>query len=682
MYHHWGCTSIYRTLSYPFRSLCINGLFIFSVTSSANHLGGSSSLPPSSSISASSPSPTKTQVGGAGGRDILRDQMPLPRKLVRGQDVWIGRADEQTRDILKCMGCGQSFRSLDLLTKHMQETQHYKKVISHDQLSNWKYTDGGHGPPGGAANNGHSAAGGGKNHLNSVLACKVCDKGFGTLKDLSDHMVRANHFGPPPSLADNKLSPAAAAMAAAMSRPGAASQFSPQALAAANNSKERKKALPVKKLLELERARQEVAGNYNPVSSREILETGKLLCERCEEKVPIDIFIPHIQQCVGKPRYLKENGTLNVGGGQVSPGLMSSGSSGGKTDLAKSDILGVGDKSGDSSASSILGSLEMLVKGNFSGAGSRPNTTQGQQSPSPRFPAVSSAAAAVGGATRNPQYSPENKFSINSLFPNRTSPLSSASSVASKPPSPIPIKGTILAEKLAEQPLPAANNDHSSHHDRILSPVSSEKSRASPAMSADNKPPKSSTPISSPEPNVANGVDSKEPPSESSENPLAKLQMFCDDQKKAPKNGNGGPSQNGAAGGNSNNANSAAAAANLRKESSASPLSDPGAILAFSWACNQAVAGGGDSTTPIKCPFCDTPFISKGAYRHHLSKMHFTKENLSATSGGPAGASGGAAGTTRTPSPQAAKDTEESLQSKYQKYSQLAKQLSCCEASN
>merc|ERR1719361_290303 len=49
---------------------------------------------------------------------------------------------------------------------------------------------------------------------------------------------------------------------------------------------------------------------------------------------------------------------------------------------------------------------------------------------------------------------------------------------------------------------------------------------------------------------------------------------------------------------------------------------DPGAILAFSWACNQAVVN--DSL--LKCPFCDTPFISKGAYRHHLSKMHFVKD--------------------------------------------------------
>merc|ERR1711944_97698 len=52
---------------------------------------------------------------------------------------------------------------------------------------------------------------------------------------------------------------------------------------------------------------------------------------------------------------------------------------------------------------------------------------------------------------------------------------------------------------------------------------------------------------------------------------------------------------------------------------------DPGSILAFSWACNQAVV----NDSMLKCPFCDTPFISKGAYRHHLSKMHFVKDGSS-----------------------------------------------------
>merc|ERR1719242_1990975 len=160
---------------------------------------------PSSPIRASAPLPSPPR------RDVLREQAPLPRKLVRGQDVWIGRADEQTRDILKCMGCGASFRTLDLLTKHMQATQHYKKVISHDQISTWKYPE--------------SPAPVTKSPVNSVLSCKVCDKGFSSLKELSDHMVRANHY----TVEANKM-----ARIPPATPPSAA--------------KDRKKALPVKKL--------------------------------------------------------------------------------------------------------------------------------------------------------------------------------------------------------------------------------------------------------------------------------------------------------------------------------------------------------------------------------------------------------------------------------------------------
>ena len=64
-----------------------------------------------------------------------------PRKLVRGQDVWLGKGEEQTRQILKCMWCGQSFRSLADLTTHMSETKHYTKVIPQEQLSTWRAQD-------------------------------------------------------------------------------------------------------------------------------------------------------------------------------------------------------------------------------------------------------------------------------------------------------------------------------------------------------------------------------------------------------------------------------------------------------------------------------------------------------------------------------------------------------------
>ena len=129
--------------------------------------------------------------------------------------------------------------------------------------------------------------------------------------------------------------------------------------------------------------------------------------------------------------------------------------------------------------------------------------------------------------------------------------------------------------------------------------------------------------------------------------PLAALQMLCDKTEKSPKL----PPANAMYG---------------------SP-SDPGAILAFSWACNQAVV----NESLLKCPFCDTPFISKGAYRHHLSKMHFVKDganpdpkmfmNYKNPENSPK---------PEPAAPEAGEGKEESSQSKFQKYSQLAKQLS------
>lgn len=56
-------------------------------------------------------------------------------------------------------------------------------------------------------------------------------------------------------------------------------------------------------------------------------------------------------------------------------------------------------------------------------------------------------------------------------------------------------------------------------------------------------------------------------------------------------------------------------------------------MVAFSWACNEAVlsaSAGAAAELIIKCSFCDTPFGSKGAYRHHLSKVHFVKEAAAA----------------------------------------------------
>ena len=524
-------------------------------------------------------------------RDILKEQLPIPRKLVRGQDVWIGRADQQTRDILKCMSCGESFRSLELLTKHMQETQHYKKVMSHDQISSWKYPE--------AQQQASS-----KNHVNSVLSCKVCDKGFSSLKDLSDHMVKANHYTPESGAKMPRHHPAA---------PSAAQ------VAAA---KDRKKALPVKKLLELERARHEVMGGASAGkalnNARDIMESGKLGCERCEEKIPLDFYIAHIQQCVGRP----------------SPAVtVKSEDPGEKTAEAEKK---------SEAHSSILGSLEQLVKGNLLGSQQKRQTTV---------------------ASPPSQLSSLSKFSIQNMFGKDSARASSPSSGLASPsssrpssqPSPSPEKMPVSS--VSPVPLPVipekangvkvkqevetscqmeetsavspVNGDHS-NGDKDDTEAPGDRSDEEVTTSADSK---------SPPPLVAKlSLGGQDKPETKSDSPLAALQMLCDTQKKTPK---------------------------TPKISESSP-SESGSMLAFSWACNQAVSG--DSV--IKCPFCDTPFISKGAYRHHLSKMHFKEAGMGAP--GQLEVRG-----QRSPSPDTKETQGDSLQNKYQKYAQLAKQLSC-----
>jgi len=541
------------------------------------------------------------------GRDILRDQIPLPRKLVRGQDVWIGRADEQTKDILKCMGCGSSFRSLELLTKHMQETQHYKKVISNDQLGSWKYPE----------QNATSSSP--KNHVNSVLTCKVCDKAFNSLKDLSDHMVRHNHYAPSASVEPKH----------GQGRPPVASPLS---------SKERKKALPVKKLLELERARQEVAGNSAPISTREIMESGKLHCERCEEKIPIDIFIPHIQQCVGKPRFLATPSSE-----PVSPPSGNKDSNAG----TKSEPMKEGNSSDGSS--SILGSLEQLVKGNFA---------HSSASSSSRPSLASSPITNQAVTSFQPTTTYSSKFSINSLFPSSTPPLQH--SPVTKPSSPVSsVSKSSSVNTVALPATPTLEKMLGSKEDRSRS--------SSPQFIKNGRKnsPRSDPSLPSSPKSDSEKEPSSPPTSKGGDNALAALQMFCNDQKKTPMMPTTG-----------------------LKDSPGSPMSDPGAILAFSWACNQGNTQGSETGGTIKCPFCETPFISKGAYRHHLSKMHFTKENIGSFTG-PQGPGGGLLNhpvaslpsSNRSPSPDS-KDPQQSLQSKYQKYSQLAKQLSCYDGTN
>ena len=692
-------------------------------------------LTPPSPAAQAPPPPPVTSSNSAKPRDILKEQLPMPRKLVRGQDVWLGRGEQQTKDILKCMWCGESFRSLDLMTKHMQETKHYTKVISQEQLVSWKSAD---------SQGGAGAAGGSGNHVNSVLTCKVCEQSFSSLKELSDHMVKNNHYkdhikapaagggsesrggsgnvssAPSTSSSSAGSGPSASATPLGNGRP---SSSGPSSAA----KEKRKKSLPVRKLLELERAQQELAGQFKPASvvvpgdaspsmaaaaaalASSAAATGRISCEKCGEKIPMHMFVDHIRQCVG-PLPIRPTE---------------------RTSSPPDDRSGKDGSAKKEEPKSILGSLEKMVQANFGAkkkpgpegnmsilqrlgidegvdyskplvdpmAMFRPPVSSSATSPNSAVAAAAAAAAAAFGlfqphaaaaaaaaqqlaATTTGAGSSKTRSSSECSSPDRIRQEASVKSVESgaKSPASAVSDKSQTAEKAKDEVAAVTNppsvkseedqpevKDQSTVHSRnssrscstsprVTSAAASPKDRVSPSVKSDKESANGD----------ANANDDEEEEDESENkkgkkkksHPLAALQMLCDKTEKTPKSGG----------------SSGSAAPNSLSSASGT---DPGAILAFSWACNQAVVN--DSL--LKCPFCDTPFISKGAYRHHLSKMHFVKDGSSPvmnvnkttpekTSPTPGGSGNGGGGTS-------SEGKEENAQSKFQKYSQLAKQLSC-----
>ncbi len=101
-------------------------------------------------------------------------------KLVRGQDMWLNQGSEQTRQILRCMQCGESFKSLPELTIHMIKTRHYTNIVGSDSAKKQHkcsaYCD--KCPQDSSSN---------------VFKCKVCNDSYGDMEGLANHMVLSGH---------------------------------------------------------------------------------------------------------------------------------------------------------------------------------------------------------------------------------------------------------------------------------------------------------------------------------------------------------------------------------------------------------------------------------------------------------------------------------------------------------
>lgn len=688
------------------------------------------SVPPPSDQSRSNNAPERTSNASASSSSnsreketnlnlLIKETMPLPRKLVRGQDVWLGKGAEQTRQILKCMWCGQSFRTLAEMTTHMQQTQHYTNIISQEQIISWKSNETGEkgGGGGGSGSGSESSAGTNPSSVNTsstvsaVLTCKVCDQAFSSLKELSNHMVKNAHYKEH-------------IMRSITESGGRRRQ----------TREKRKKSLPVRKLLELERAQHDFKnGQISPGPGKPMgdMSAGRITCEKCNEKIETSVFVDHIRQCVGgvpltPSQKLKSNLLSNsiIPPDSVSPvpssGRKSTGddlSSPGLRQKSPTDLSSNSGKDNKSSSPSVLNAIEQLIEKSFDTRSRHTNTlgNAGNQSTTPLGASIlkrlgidesvdytkplmdaqtigllrhyhygtpfrgrersgsESSSISERGSSRVDSLTPDKKYDTpnHGMTPRATPDKHSERDdnsgdekqlmnvkrelTTDDEDDDLPLKRGRNRENEKDSndfKIKKENNDdgvgaHEENKRRNSQSISSpspsprlNNSNASVPLSPATSPAVSDshTPRSTPGPVDATTTTAKKNSSSSlgalssmfdsltnsslkantpsdmststskktNAHPLAALQKLCDKTEN-----------------NRNSTGSGAQSSPLMSTSQSSGRAQTGGILAFSWACNDALQG---DDAAIKCAYCDTTFNSKGAYRHHLSKVHFMNE--------------------------------------------------------
>lgn len=703
---------------------------------------------------------------------LIKETMPLPRKLVRGQDVWLGKGAEQTRQILKCMWCGQSFRSLAEMTSHMQQTQHYTNIISQEQIISWKSAEEGKScinnnsssSVGSASAGSGASTGAASSHVSAVLTCKVCDQAFSSLKELSNHMVKNSHY-----------------------KEHIMRSITESGSRRRQTKEKRKKSLPVRKLLELERAQNELKNGESMAllgkHVRDEHSAGRITCEKCKEKIDMAVFVDHIRICVGgDSRNLLKNALLSSSMLPETHIAQSIGSGRKKEESSSTKEI---NPEGKGSSPSVLNAIEKLIEKSFDSRSRHgPGGFVGPGTPG-QAPVGSSILKRLGidesvdytkplidaqtmnllrnyhrhdnhGFIRRERSGSESssiseKGRADSLTPERKyEPCHSATPRAtpeSRVPTPPSSEENIKEEDIKKEPPEQTDEQFNSSHKRVeikeepecrnddeeersspgeeplpkamteeasgrspeeeddeerrsprtatspsasprpglvlrspsvdqsspcrnsSSPASSERS-TTPRSTSDKKSSGSLGALSSMFDNLpggsgVNASGEQTPGGRGTSHPLAALQKLCDKTESQPR--------------------PASSAATMQSSGSpAPPPASPGSILAFSWACNDAVM---TADSIMKCAFCDTPFISKGAYRHHLSKIHFVKDGVipepvvtKAQPSSPAPTSSKQPPANPPPaptqSPPQPPSLEESPHSKFLKYTELAKQLS------
>lgn len=273
--------------------------------------------------------------------------------------------------------------SLAEMTAHMQQTQHYTNIISQEQLISWRSAEDSKSPSS-------------NSHVSAVLTCKVCDQAFSSLKELSNHMVKNSHY-----------------------KEHIMRSITESGSRRRQSREKRKKSLPVRKLLELERANSEM-------NKKEI----KITCEKCNEKIPAPMFVDHLRVCdtgsnasstggggggggrrnsmTGQPMVVssRSTGSIDSSSNATSeenrsppPGVQDLSSSSNKESSAATNTNSGGKGSNESS--SVINAIEKMIEKSFDyrnrGGSATPSNTSSGGGPSGNSPNCTSPGL---GATR------------------------------------------------------------------------------------------------------------------------------------------------------------------------------------------------------------------------------------------------------------------------------------------
>ena len=217
-------------------------------------------------------------------------------KLVRGQDMWLNQESEQTRRILRCIQCGESFKTLPMLTVHMMKTQHYTKIVSSEHTRRTHKC---------------SAYCEREPDKECVFKCKVCQDTFTDMEGLANHMIMSGHHKKQvvrtnPGLPDMGLR-------SKRKRYYGYEDMNPYhpSLAA---------LLDYKRKYLAERGGSPEYDNDNDSDESD----NSITCESCGKKIGTKLFVEHVRACVGMKLsdeyYKKEKPDIKVEK-ETAPGL-------------------------------------------------------------------------------------------------------------------------------------------------------------------------------------------------------------------------------------------------------------------------------------------------------------------------------------------------------------------------